>query len=116
MPQSALVLHARIYFSSPAGITRSSSVSAQHVSKELVGRISIRKLFPKYGYFIGDIRSFDADSGLYTIEYHDGDKEELSLKGLAPYLAKEHSNLIRAALGTDAGSAGERRPQGRKGT
>ena len=69
-------------------------LSDQQVAERLVGS-SIRKLFPKYGYFNGVVSSFDAEAELYLVSYEDGDEEELTLKELAPYLPKEMSRLVR---------------------
>ena len=72
-------------------------MSEQQVADRVVGT-SIRKLFPKYGYFKGVVSSFDEEEGLYFVSYEDGDEEELTLKELAPYLPKEISRLLRARV------------------
>ena len=68
--------------------------SAQQVAERLLGT-SIRKLFPKYGYFNGVISSFDEEADFYFVRYEDGDEEELTLRELLPYLPKEMSRLLR---------------------
>lgn len=55
------------------------------MSKRLIGQ-PIRKFFPRYGYFKGRVSSFDASSQQFTVEYEDGELEDLSLSKLEPHL------------------------------
>jgi len=55
------------------------------MSKRLIGQ-PIRKFFPRYGYFKGRVSSFDASSQQFTVEYEDGEQEDLSLSKLEPHL------------------------------
>ena len=62
----------------------------------LVGKVTIEKLFPKYGYFKGVIESYDAQEKLYTVRYDDDDEEEMTFEELRPYILRtEHSYLVK---------------------
>ena len=45
--------------------------------QQLVGKVKIQKLFPKYGYFSGLIESYDNGEKLFHVRYEDDDEEEL---------------------------------------
>jgi hypothetical protein len=69
---------------SPAARSSSSRASPK-MSKRLIGQ-PIRKFFPRYGYFKGRLSSFDARSQQFTVEYEDGELEDLSLSKLETHL------------------------------
>jgi len=73
---------------------KNSCKSSQEIAHKLVGSVRICKLFPRYGYFNGLITSFDSESGLFTICYDDGDKEELTPAKLKPLLPKKYAYLF----------------------
>ena len=55
------------------------------LSRRRIGQ-PIRKLFPRYGNFIGRVESFDASSRQFTVEYEDGEQKEMCLSDLKPHL------------------------------
>jgi hypothetical protein len=72
--------------------------TAAEVGQMLVG-CSITKLFPKYGYFKGEVESFDAQTGMFAVVYEDNDEEMMTLAQLAHCLPKAHEKLAREYLG-----------------
>jgi hypothetical protein len=72
--------------------------TAAEVGQMLVG-CSITKLFPKYGYFKGEVEAFDAQTGMFAVVYDDDDEEMLPLAQLAHCLPKEQEKLAREYLG-----------------
>ena len=81
--------------------------TAAAVGQMLVGG-SISKLFPKYGYFKGEIKSFDAMAGMFSVAYEDGDEETMTLAQLSQLLSdKSQAARAREYLGLPArGGAG----------
>ena len=45
---------------------------------DLVGKRMIMKTFGGHGTFVGNIVSYDPETGYYHVTYEDGDKEDLS--------------------------------------
>jgi hypothetical protein len=72
--------------------------TAAEVGQMLVG-CSISKLFPKHGYFNGEVESFDAQTGMFAVVYDDNDEEMMTLAQLAHCLPKAQEKLARAYLG-----------------
>jgi hypothetical protein len=71
-------------------------LSEDELVQRLVGKVTIEKFFPKFGYFSGVIVSYDVHTQLFTIRYVDDDEEELSLERLRPYILKtEHAHLLK---------------------
>jgi len=80
-----------------------SDLSDDELAQQLVGKVTIQKLFSKYGYFSGLIQSYDADAKLYTVHYVDDEEEQLSLKQLRPYILRtEHAHLLKGQPGKHA--------------
>lgn len=95
--------------------TSFAGLDEAEVASRLVGRVSIRKLFPKYGHFNGEITGFDANSRLFTIVYEDEDEEDMSLSKLAQYLPKEVSLTVKAWLRSKTNAQEKARDQGKTG-
>lgn len=72
------------------------------VAEELCG-VAVRKLFPKYGYFNGNVVGFDHENGLFTIRFEDGDEESMDLKTLALYLPTKECMKAKEFLGLSTG-------------
>ena len=80
-----------------------SDLSDDELAQQLVGKVTIEKLFSKHGYFSGLIQSYDADAKLYTVHYEDDEEEQLSLKQLRPYILRtEHAHLLQSQPGKHA--------------
>ncbi len=88
--------------------------SAAEIGQMLVG-CSISKLFPKYGYFKGEVESFDAQNGMFAVVYDDDDEEMMPLEELARCLPKAQGKLAREYLGQAAQEKLAREGQGRLG-
>ena len=72
----------------------------QELAQQLVGEVSIKKLFPSHGYFTGLIQSYDPDEKLYTVRYVDEEEEQMSLEKLRPYILKtKHAHLLKMQTG-----------------
>jgi len=71
--------------------------TAAEVGQMLVG-CSISKLFPKYGYFKGEVESFDAQTGMFAVVYEDNDEDMMTLAQLAHCLPKAQEKLAREYL------------------
>ena len=52
-------------------------LSEDELVQQLVGKVTIQKLFPNYGYFSGLIESYDNGEKLFHVRYEDDDEEEL---------------------------------------
>ena len=76
------------------------------VAKEL-SDVAVRKLFPKFGWFDGKVKSFE--NGMFTVHFDDGDEESMDLKTLAPCLPQHECMKVKEFLGLPAGrpSAGK---------
>jgi hypothetical protein len=72
--------------------------TAAEVGQMLVG-CSISKLFPKYGYFKGEVEFFDAQNGMFAVVYDDDEEEMMPLEQLARCLPKAQEKLAREYLG-----------------
>ncbi len=73
------------------------------VAKQLIG-LTIRKRFVQFGWFNGNIDSFE--DGKFSIVYEDGDGERMDLKTLAQYLPQHEASLVREYLGLPQAAAG----------
>ena len=59
----------------------------------------VRKRFLGYGVFSGKVVSYNPDSGLYGIEYEDGEYEELDELKVQSVLVPHHENKdLRASM------------------
>jgi hypothetical protein len=73
-----------------------ASLNEDELVQRLVGKVTIEKFFPKFGYFSGIIASYDVHTKHFTVRYVDDDEEELCLEQLRPYILKtEHAHLLK---------------------
>ena len=76
------------------------SLMASQARPDLVGR-TVRKEFGEYGWFNGTIQSFDVypehDLCYYSIQYEDGDAEEMTLEEVQQHLVRAKKRSISEA-------------------
>ena len=72
------------------------------MGRALVGR-RVRKLFPRSGWFEGEVMKYAADSDSYTVTYDDGDCEKLELKEVL--LILQHAPEVERGVTSPIASA-----------
>lgn len=90
-----------------SGVESWCGFTMEEIAKQLE-TVPIRKLFPKYGYFDGDIVGFNTQTNKFRVVYEDEDEETMELAELAKYLPSATAVLakefLRSAVGGGSGS------------
>ena len=90
-----------------SGVESWCGLTMEEIAKQLE-TVPIRKLFPKYGYFDGDIVGFNTQTNKFRVVYKDEDEETMELAELAKYLPSATAVLakefLRSAVGGGSGS------------
>jgi len=79
------------------GEGRGVPMTQQAVVNRLMGS-KFARFFPRYGWFEGEIISFNEVESEFLVRYNDGDQEKLNFYSLGKYLQGEDRNMVKNFL------------------